>query len=116
MSNILSFEFEELPLEIAPGIEAALINGLADIEYTRDGEWWITSVSVEGHQKLTLAERAAGKKPWVYIPASTKLEDMICHRLENEWFDKVQDAIREHLADEYDNRADMRRDYLMEVV
>jgi hypothetical protein len=125
MSNVLDFEFEELPLVVtttnngADRVEAGLTNGMADVEYTTDGEWWITGVSIEGHQKLTLSERAAGKKPWVYVKAPVELEDMICHRLENEWRDRVQEAIRETLAadreDHYDFRRDARRDHLMEV-
>lgn len=115
--NILSFEFEELPLVIAPGIEAALVNGLAEVEYTRDGEWQIKSISVEGHQRITQAERDAGKSPWVYIPASVALEHVIVGRLDNEWRDKVQSAVGEQIAEDRqcaaDDRADMRRDQLM---
>ena len=117
MSNTLDFEFSELPLVIHNGIEAGLTNGLASIEYDRDGEWWITGVSVEGYQKLTLSERAAGKKPWVYVKAPTQLEDMISHRLENEWFDRVFEAVREQLTgdreDAFEYRRDARRDTLM---
>ena len=114
MSNVLDFEFSELPLVIHNGIEAGLTNGLASIEYDRDGEWWVTGVSVEGYQKLTLSERAAGKKPWIYVKAPTQLEDMISHRLENEWRDRVSEAVREQLeqnrVDAADARYDERRD------
>ena len=117
MSNVLDYEFEELPLVIHDGIEAGLTNGLASIEYDRDGEWWVTGVSVEGYQKLTLSERAAGKKPWIYVKAPTQLEDMISHRLENEWFDRVSEAVREQLArdgeDAREYNLEVRRDRLM---
>ncbi len=117
MSNILSFEFEELPLVIADGIPAALINGCAEVKYDRSGHWDIDGISVEGYQSLTPEERAAGKRPWVYVAAPVALEIMIQYRLEQEWFGKVQDAVSEKLAcdreDAADARADMRRDFQM---
>ena len=117
MSNILSYEFEELPLVIHNGIEAALINGCACIKYDRSGHWDVDSISVEGHQSLTPEQRAAGKKPWVYVAAPTDIEVMVTYRLEQEWFGKVQDAVNEQLAsdreDAAEQRAEMRRDARM---
>jgi hypothetical protein len=118
MSNILSFEFEELPLVIANGIPAGLINGCAEIQYDRSGYWEIDSVSVEGHQTLTQEERDAGKRPWVYVAVPMDLEVMITMRLDGaEWSGKIQDAINEQLASDREDaaeaRADMRRDALM---
>lgn len=117
MSNILSYEFEELPLVIVNGIEAALINGLAEIRYNRDGQWQVETISVEGYQPLTAEQRAAGERPWVYVKAPAELEFMIGARLEGEWHDKICDAIREQLAsdreDAAEQRAEMRRDFLM---
>jgi hypothetical protein len=119
MSNILTFEFEELPLVIHDGIEAAEINGCAEICYTRDAEWSIENIAVEGRQSLTLEQRAAGKKPWIYVKAPAELEFLISERLEGEWHDKVSDAVREQL--EFDReaaaeqRADMRRDERLEL-
>lgn len=114
MGNILSFEFEELPLVITNGIEAGLINGCAEVKYDRGGHWEIDSISVEGHQKLTPDERTAGKRPWVYVAAPSDLEYMIQYRLEQHWFDKVQDAVNEQLASDREDaaevRAEMRRD------
>jgi hypothetical protein len=119
MSNVFSYEFEELPLIIVNGIPAALVNGLAEIRYNRDCQWHIENISVEGYQSLTLEQRAAGKKPWVYVKASPELEFMIGERLEDEWYDKVCDAIREQLAsdreDALEARADARRDELMRL-
>jgi hypothetical protein len=118
MSNILSFEFEELPLVISiNGIEAALINGCAEIQYDRHGGWHVVSVSVEGHQQLTQEERAAGKRPWVYIAAPSDLAGLVENRLCDEWNDRVQDAINEQLASDREDaaemRAEMRRDHMM---
>ena len=117
MSNILSYEFDELPLVIHNGIPAALINGLAEIKYDRSGHWDVDSVSVEGYQTLTPEQRAANKRPWIYVPAPTDIEIMVTYRLEQEWFDKVQDAVNEQLAsdreDAAEQRAEMRRDARM---
>jgi hypothetical protein len=117
MSNILSFEFEELPLVISNGIPAALINGCAEIKYDRDGFVGVDSVSVEGYQPLTPEDRAAGKRPWVYVKAPLDLEMLVAIRLEGEWSDRVQDAIANALVadreDAAEARAEMRRDFHM---
>lgn len=114
MSNILSFGFEELPLVITNGIEAGLINGCAEIQYDRNGHWDVDSVCVEGHQSLTQEERAAGKRPWIYVAAPTDLGVLITYRLEQDWYGKVQDAVNEQLASDREEaaeiRAEMRRD------
>lgn len=115
--STFTFEFEELPLVIANGIEAALINGCAEIKYDRSGHWDVDSVSVEGYQPLTPEERAAGKRPWVYIAAPADLSVTIAYRLEQEWFDKVQDAVNDEIASDREEAAerryDQRRDDMM---
>lgn len=117
MTNILSFEFEELPLVITNGIEAGLINGCAEIRYGRHRDWCVESVSIEGHQSLTDEERAAGKRPWVYVSAPDEIAALVEHRLEKEWAGRVHDAVEEQLAsdraDAAEMRAEMRRDYAM---
>jgi hypothetical protein len=118
MSNILSFEFEELALVSYGDIHAAMINGMAEIKYDRSGHWEIDSVTVEGHQPLTTEQRAAGKKPWVYVAAPAALESIIFDRLlDSEWNGRIDTAVREQLASDRDDaaemRADMRRDHSM---
>ena len=117
MSNILDFEFEELPLVIHNGIPAALINGMAGIKYDRSGNWEIDGICVEGYQTLTAEERARGARPWIYVQAPFELVCMIGERLEIQWKDKVQDAVNEQLAsdreDAAEQRAEMRRDALI---
>ena len=114
MSNILDYEFSELPLVIHNGIPAALINGMASIKYDRSGHWDVEDVSVEGYQTLTAEERARGARPWIYVKATTDLELTIQRRLEQEWFDQVQDAVNEQLVLNRENtaeaRAEARRD------
>ena len=63
LSNIHSYVFCDLPLVIHYGIEAMLTNGLAEIEYSRDGSWDIAAVCIEGRHNLTPEERDAGKSP-----------------------------------------------------
>lgn len=112
-----NYEFEELPLVIddETGIEAAFINGQAEIEYSRDGEWQITGISVEG-----FGERIDGKRQWPQVPAPVTLMTIIAGRLENEWCGKVTDAVMEQISEDRqcaaDNAADMRRDSMIERV
>lgn len=113
----LTYEFEELPLVISNGIPAGQINGCAEIEFTTDGLWQIGEVCVEGYQSLTSAERAAGKRPWIYVKAPIDLMVMVAERLEIQWKHRVDEAVREAIdaereaAAEY--RADMRREHRM---
>jgi hypothetical protein len=114
MTNTFTFSFDELPLVISNGIEAALINGMAEIEYGRD-DWAVGNITVEG-----FGERdAAGRRSWPQVEAPLPIVNIIRHRLENEWFGRVQDAVNEQLAsdreDAAEQRADMRRDHLMEL-
>lgn len=106
------YDFEELPLVIdETGIEAAFINGRAEIEYSRDGEWQIVGISVEG-----FGERIDGKRQWPQVPAPVALMTIIANRLENEWLPKVLDAVNEQIAEDRqyaaDDAADHRRDLM----
>ena len=58
MSEI-EFEFNELPLIIEGGFEAALINGTATIGYHPDGEWSIREIALDGFRPIPKAEQAA---------------------------------------------------------
>lgn len=109
-----NYEFEELPLVVAPGVEAALINGQAEIEYGYDGNWQILNVMVEGHRQLTQEERAAGVKPWVYIPAHTAIDALVVGRLGHEWRSKVNEAVTEQIEGDRESRADDYADYRRE--
>jgi hypothetical protein len=117
MANTFTYEFEELPLVIANGIPAGLINGAAEIKFDRSGNWEVESVSVEGYQDLTPAERSAGKKPWVYVEAPAEIGWIVEERLSKEWHDQVQSALIDVLEGEREAaaelRADMRRDERM---
>lgn len=112
--HTFTFEFEELPLTIVKGIPAALINGCAEISYSPDGEWKIDAVCVEGYQEISREERAAGKRPWIYVPASPSLEDIIVARLrdDNEWRCLVSNAISDQLDKDYECAADNRADII----
>jgi hypothetical protein len=110
MSRDLIFRFEELPLVVDLGVEAGLVNGHAVICYWPTGEWGITSIMLDGYRERSEAERAAdqaqGKK---LIPRfehkavpleGNPLYTMIWSRLEDEWRDSVQDAVRAALEQE----------------
>jgi hypothetical protein len=111
--NSFIFSFEELPLVIVNGIEAAFINGQAEIQYNRYGDWSVNYVSVEG-----FGERDAnGKRDWPQLEAPAPIANIIRDRLENQWYGKVCDALGEQFASDreaaLDERADRRRDERM---
>ena len=104
-----TYEFEELPLAIVNGIEAAFINGSLEVEYDEDGGWDIETVNVEG-----FGERVNGKRQWPHVPAPKPLADLILHRFSHDdWQNKVETAVCEQIAKDYEcaaaDRADMRR-------
>ncbi len=74
-------------------------------------------VCVEGYQNPTAEERAAGKRPWIYVKAPVDLMCIVAERLEIQWKDKVDDAVREQIDAERERaaeyRAEMRRDARM---
>ena len=113
MSNTFFYEFDELPLVIHNGVEAAFINGAAEIRYDRSGTWHTETISVEG-----FGERVNGKRVWPKVPAPAELAGIIVRRLEKEWEGKVQDAVNEQIVEDHeyaaDDYADMRRDRMLE--
>ncbi len=61
----LIYSFEELPLVIYNGIEAAFINGQAEVLYQSASDWHLGDISVEG-----FGERDGyGKRSWPQVPA-----------------------------------------------
>lgn len=95
------YEFEELPLAIVDGIEAGLVNGQAEIDYTSAGPGWVVrDVSLEG-----FGERVNGKRQWPQVPAPEAIANVIRQRLNGEWYDKVYTAYSEQLSND---REDLR--------
>ena len=124
--GMLTFEFEELPLLIDLGFEAGPVYGSAEISFSRDGEWGIESIALDGHKKLyhTLEDRIsaalAGKrlppfedKP-VILEVGSPLHTIIYDRLDSDWRDAVQDRVNEQIAEDRqcaaDDYADFKRD------
>lgn len=95
------YKFEELPLAIVNGIEAGLVNGEAEIEIYPDGNWMVSHIAVDGYRKATKEEIAKGSRPYVSelapLAAGNELDFLISQRLEGEWRDRVQDAVREQI-------------------
>jgi hypothetical protein len=95
------YKFDELPLVIANGVEGALTNGEAEIEFERDGTWMVSHIAVEGYRNATKEEIAKGSRPFIRdlapLPAGNELDFLISQRLEGEWRDRVQDAVREQI-------------------
>ncbi|MGY3527252.1 hypothetical protein [Bradyrhizobium sp. USDA 4452] len=110
-----TYTFEELPLVIAGGVPAGLINGQAEITYSRNGDWTISSVTLEG-----FGERVNGVRQWPQVSAPAPIVTIVCDRLNNEWHSKVQDAVNEAINEDREcaacDYADMRRERMMERV
>ena len=107
------FSFEELPLVITNAVEAGLINGEAEIIYSRDGSFEVGKITLEGFGKRD----ENGKRQWPQVDAPEAIVSIIDSRLYGEWSGKVQDAVKEQLAcdreDAAEARAEARRDDMM---
>ena len=53
MINTFTYTFDEIPLVIVDGTEAGLVSGEAEIEYSRDGEWLIAGITLQGSAPAT---------------------------------------------------------------
>jgi len=103
------YQFSELPLIIANGVEGALTNGQAEIEFDRDGTWEVNHIWVDGYRNASKEEIAKGSRPFVsdlaLLPAGNELDFLISQRLVGEWHGRVQDAVREQLEVEHEAAA-----------
>lgn len=129
MTNAFRYSFEELPLLIKAGFEAGLVTGHAEIAYRRDGSWSVEEIYLGGYRLRSPAERATmrsnGLKPTVYerkpvqVGLGESLFNLIRHRLEHEWAERVQDAVNDRRSGDHasacDDAADCRRDELRGV-
>ena len=110
------FQFEELPLIMTGGCEAAQVNGTAAIAFRLDGSWHIDGLRLDGFRKASVVERANGKPHWIVEPieldAGTPIYLMIYDRLEHEWRDKVEDFVSQCLEEDRgtgrESRANLR--------
>lgn len=105
----LIYPFEELPLIIDAGFESGLVNGSAEIEFDADGGWGIVSIALDGHrpaehtEEQRLIARLTGRalpqfvQRLVTLDPTSPIHGLIYHRLEHEWRDNVQTAVRETL-------------------
>lgn len=129
MQRTLEFEFEELPLIIDLGFDAAIISGMADISYHADGEWSVSSIYVDGYRERSLVEKAkmrgdglvptSFEKKLVEVERGSWMFNTIASRLESEWRTKVQNAVNEAIGEDRacaaDDAADYRRDVMRGV-
>jgi hypothetical protein len=110
MSRQLTYAFQELPLVIANGFQAGLVNGQAIITYWLDGQWGVTEIYLDGHRDRTERERDADRaKGLKLIPRfenkavaldGDPLFTIIWSRLEDEWRGFVQAAVNNAIEQE----------------
>lgn len=122
MGRTLTFQFEELPLVVEGGIEAADVAGSAEIAYGGDGAWTIRSIALDGARRLAhpaheiAAAARAGRSLPAFARHSILLDEgdplylRIYHRLEHDWHARVQTMVIEQLANDRDAHADTRAD------
>lgn len=94
MSRELLFRFDELPLAIVNGIEAAFISGQAEVEILGGGYFNVGDVSLEG-----FGERVRGVRQWPMVPAPEPIAAIVRERLNTEWRKRVLNACSDHLED-----------------
>jgi len=121
--NTFIFNFDnEMPLVVIDGnTTAGDVDGHAEIEYTKDGDWGIIGIYIECYRARSFVERTdPAVEAWPIVEAPEPFSSMIRDRLENGWYARVQDAvnhqIEEDRIDDADREADYRRDRLMEDV
>ena len=116
MTHSFAYHFDELPLIVRDGYDAALICGEAEISYSYEDDFSVGDVAVEGwrrRENSILSDRKA-----VGLASDEPLAIWIRHRLENECRQWVLDAIdddirerREYAAETAaEHRADQRRE------
>jgi hypothetical protein len=113
--NTFNFEFyNEMPLiVIDKETTAGDVDGHAEIEYTRDGDWGIKGIYIECYRARSFNERevdpAIAASPIVEAPEP--FNAMIRDRLENGWYARVQNAVNEHIESDREDAADRQADY-----
>lgn len=103
MASTLTYEFEELPLVLENGIQAGLVDGEAEIAYSRD-VWDFTIKSIA----LTCWNGAGRMKKCMPLDEGNPLYGIIYDRLENHYSENVQEAVRQQLIEDREEAAEMR--------
>jgi len=115
--NTFKFDFDnEMPLiQIDANTTAGDVDGHAEIEYTKDGDWGIIGIYIECYRARSFVDRANPTvEAWPIVEAPEPFNSMIRDRLENGWYARVQrevdHQIEEDRISDADRQADYRRD------
>lgn len=105
------YDFNDIPLLISSDkYECAGVVGKAEIAYSREGDWSIKSISLDGFKR----NKGMSGRPWlerqVTLEEHTPLYKMIFDRLDSTEASNVQDAVNEHLIADRESEADARAD------
>lgn len=117
MAGTLDFHFEDLPLVMEAGFEAAEVSGAAEIAYHGDGEWCVRAIALDATRRLSpsdaLTTGARFARTRLALDDGDPLFLRILDRLEHGWASRVGDAVADALAQARaaapDTRADRRR-------
>ncbi|MDR3466021.1 MAG: hypothetical protein P4M07_08770 [Xanthobacteraceae bacterium] len=115
----LEFRFEELPLVVDDGFEAAEVSGRAEISFHGDGEWCVRAIALDGARRLPAAPAGPppADPPPRFARRSIALDDgdplflRILDRLEHAWAGRVADAVIAALGEARAARDDDRHDH-----
>lgn len=129
MNRTFDFKFEQYPLQVIDRYEIGMIDGVAEISYTGDGEWAIESIELAGTRYNTWHAREAaeerGKSLGAYTDKRFPLHEtsplylMVVAVLEGRKRDDVQEAVREQIEEDREEarefNAEVRRDLSWEA-
>lgn len=103
MAHPMTYSFYELPLILENGIQAAMVEGEAEINYTRDvWDYTIKSISLNSFSEKDRSWKC------VALDEGNPLYSILYDRIEHFACDNVQEAIREQLAEDRNEAAEMR--------
>jgi hypothetical protein len=87
--------FEELPLIVELGFEAALINGSVTIGYHQEGEWSVRGISLDGTRELSTTEKstAARKAGAPFMSSYVRSPVTLCRDRHRWLYDAIVDQL-----------------------
>jgi len=112
--NTFTFTFEDLPLVEESFqdklVEAALINGQAEVQYDRAGNWEIdaSDISLDTYGG---PRDHNGKQLRPYVAAPEPIASIILDRLNGSWGRRVYNDVQEQIASDREDAADRQADY-----
>lgn len=113
MRHHLTFSFDELPLVIRDGFNAAQIAGEAEIAYFAADDFLVGTISLDGFRRCE--NKLGHDRKQIVLANDEPLAIWIKHRLENACRQMVADAIEDDINEREDAEADTLADYRLSL-